>query len=56
MNKVERDKLINELNELSTLGELKLDRMKEIAHILVQDYMWKDREFVRPDPWNGKHE
>lgn len=39
MNKSERDKLIQELNELSELGELKLDRMKEIAHILVQDYL-----------------
>ena len=50
MNKSERDKLIQELNELSELGELKLDRMKEIAHILVQHYMGKDRESIRPDP------
>lgn len=39
MNKTERDKLIQELNELSEFEEQNIERMKEIAHILVQDYL-----------------
>lgn len=56
MEKKKLDETIKELNELSELGELKLDRMKELAKILVQHYMGKDGESIRPDPWNGKHE
>ena len=42
MDKAEIDELVEELGQLSELGELKLDRMKEIAHILVQHYMGKE--------------
>lgn len=40
MTREELNSLITELNELSTFWELKKDRMKEIAHILVSYYMW----------------
>lgn len=40
MDKREVDKLIKELNELSEFEKQNLERMKEIAHILVAYYMW----------------
>jgi len=56
MEKKKLEATIKELNELSEFEEQNLERMKELAKILVQHYMGKDRELVRPDPWNGKHE
>lgn len=50
MEKEKIDQLTKELNELSEFEEQNLERMKEIAHILVQHYMGKDRELIRPDP------
>lgn len=40
MDKQEKDRLEKELNELSDNEEKNLERMKEIAHILVSYYMW----------------
>jgi len=40
MDKAEIDKLVEELNELSEFEQQNLERMKEIAHILVTYYMW----------------
>ena len=39
MEKQERDRLIQELAELSEFEEQNKERMKEIAHILVQHYL-----------------
>lgn len=39
MDKDEADKLIEELNELSEFEEQNIERMKEIAHVLVQHYL-----------------
>ena len=47
MDKAERDKLINELNEISPRIELDATvkaRAMEIAKILVADYMGKERD------------
>lgn len=41
LTKEEVDELVTELNELSEFEEQNLERMKEIAHILVQHYMPK---------------
>lgn len=41
------DETIKELNELSEFEEQNLERMKELAHILVQHYMGKDVETAR---------
>lgn len=38
MDKTERDNLIQELADLSEFEEQNIDRMREIAHILVQEY------------------
>ena len=50
LTKEERDKLAEELGELSQLGNLKMDRMREIAHILVQDYLHRNDK----DEWNSQ--
>ena len=50
MNKSERDELIQELNELSEFEEQNIERMKEIAHILVQDYLHPNK----PKEWNSQ--
>lgn len=42
MEDSERQALILELNKLSEFEEQNLERMKEIAHVLVADYMHKD--------------
>lgn len=47
MEKKKLDETIKELNELSEFEEQNLERMKEIAHILVQHYMGKDLETAR---------
>ena len=47
MEKNQIDELIKELNELSDLEEQNIDRMKEIAKVLVAYYMWWK-------PWNAK--
>lgn len=47
MEDSERQALILELNKLSEFEEQNLERMKEIAHILVQHYMGKDLESAR---------
>lgn len=39
MEKKEADELIKELNELSEFEEQNIERMKEIAHVLVQHYL-----------------
>lgn len=39
MEKSEIDNLIQELGDLSESEEQNMERMKEIAHILVQEYM-----------------
>lgn len=39
MDKEEKDKLIQELADLSESEDQNMDRMREIAHILVQEYM-----------------
>lgn len=44
MDKDEADKLIEELNKLSEFEEQNIERMKEIAHVLVQHYLHKDSE------------
>ncbi len=47
MEKKELDELVKELNELSEFEEQNLERMKEIAHILVQHYLPpKDKSWV----------
>ena len=40
MDKSEVNKLVEELNELSEFEKQNLERMKEIAHVLVAYYMW----------------
>lgn len=40
MTKEEADRLSEELWELSEFEEQNLERMKEIAHVLVAYYMW----------------
>ena len=40
MDKEEADRLSEELWELSEFEEQNIERMKEIAHILVTYYMW----------------
>ena len=47
MEKKKLDETIKELNELSEFEEQNLERMKELAHILVQHYMGKDLETAR---------
>ena len=42
--KTEIETLIQELNNLSEFEKQNIARMKEIAHILVAYYMWKDKE------------
>lgn len=42
MKDSERQALILELNKLSEFEEQNLERMKEIAHVLVADYMHND--------------
>lgn len=42
MKDSERQALILELNKLSEFEEQNLERMKEIAHVLVAEYMHKD--------------
>jgi len=39
MDKEEIDRLIYELNELSEFEKQNIERMKEIAHVLVAYYM-----------------
>lgn len=39
MDKEEANELIKELNELSEFEEQNIERMKEIAHVLVQYYL-----------------
>ena len=39
MDKREVDELVKEINELSEFEEQNLERMKEIAHVLVCYYM-----------------
>lgn len=51
MDKAERDKLINELNEISPRIEIDAQvkaRAMEIAKILVADYMGKNKEMDSP--------
>lgn len=38
------DELIEELNELSENEKQNLERMKEIAHVLVSYYMWDKKK------------
>lgn len=40
MDKEEADRLSEELGELSENEEKNIERMKEIAHVLVAYYMW----------------
>lgn len=42
MDDSERQALVAELNRLSEFEEQNLERMKEIAHVLVANYMHKD--------------
>ena len=44
MDKEEANELIKELNELSEFEEQNIERMKEIAHVLVQHYLHKDSD------------
>jgi hypothetical protein len=39
MDKAEADRLIKELNQLSEFEKQNIERMKEIAHVLVAYYM-----------------
>jgi len=39
MNKSEVNKLVEELNQLSEFEKQNIERMKEIAHVLVTYYM-----------------
>lgn len=48
MEDSERQALILELNKLSEFEEQNLERMKEIAHVLVADYMHKDGKTTKP--------
>ena len=41
MDQREVDELVKKLNELSEFEKQNLERMKEIAHVLVAYYMWK---------------
>lgn len=47
MEDSERQALILELNKLSEFEEQNLERMKEIAHVLVADYMHKDGRITK---------
>ena len=49
MEKQERDKLIQELAELSEFEEQNKDRMKEIASILVYEYNHPDIQDSEPE-------
>lgn len=40
----EIDKLIKEINELSEFEEQNKERMKEIAKVLVDYYMWDNKK------------
>lgn len=42
MDDSERQALVAELNKLSEFEKQNLERMKEIAHVLVAHYMHKD--------------
>ena len=42
MDKTERDNLIQELADLSEFEEQNINRMREIASILVQEYMHQE--------------
>ena len=42
MDQREVDKLVKELNELSEFEKQNIERMKEIAHVLVAHYMRYD--------------
>ena len=42
MDDSERQALVAELNKLSEFEEQNLERMKEIAHVLVANYMHKN--------------
>jgi len=44
MDKKEADKLSEELGRLSENEKQNIKRMKEIAHVLVQYYMWKKKK------------
>lgn len=44
MNERERQWLIQELADLSEFEEQNIERMREIAHILVQEYMQPKKE------------
>lgn len=40
MERQEINKLVEELNRLSEFEKQNIERMKEIAHVLVTYYMW----------------
>lgn len=44
MERKEVDRLINRLNKLSDNPKKNLNKMKEIAHVLVAHYMWKTKK------------
>ena len=44
MEKSEKDKLVKELNELSTDARKNKERMVEIAKILLADHYWFTRK------------
>ena len=44
MDKKEAEKLSEELGKLSENEKQNIKRMKEIAHVLVQYYMWKKKK------------
>ena len=49
MDKEEADRLSEELWELSENEQQNIERIKEIAHVLVAYYMWKDKEPLNPN-------
>ena len=44
IDKKEAEKLSEELGKLSENEKQNIKRMKEIAHVLVQYYMWKKKK------------
>lgn len=49
MEKSEINNLIQKLADLSEFEEQNMDRMKEIAHILVQEYMHPTLDNIKKD-------
>jgi len=51
MDKKEVDKLVSRLNKLSDNPTKNLNKMKELAHVLVTYYNWNDKRKNPTNDW-----